>query len=390
MASERDELLTVLFHGELSLAIQVVNDLRQQADSHAISQLMHRLNQPAPTALTLHILEALIDLGDARAIPAVVSCTRHSSETVRGEALYGVISLSQRRASVMPQELLNTSDPHNVNRALTQIVYPPDLEALKHLHLHLDDPDPELRIAAAYGLGSMGAKNAQTKLCALATSDPDDDVRAAAFYAIGLLVEAGSPDCLTFLEEHAKGPWSVECQIAIARTLCFYRSTPRTDIFKHYLLSSDNRLRQLAIIGLGETKQASALETLTALLSDRSSHVQRLAAYALGRLGLRQALKPLITAASTGSAELRSTIATALRAHDRAAVTEALTVASQNKSEMIRKAVSYLTVKAGHVELLERLLSDADASVRKQATLGLAELHAGKPSLAVQLELISN
>ena len=153
--------------------------------------LMNRVSK-APTELALVIINTLIDLGDPRAIPALVSCLRSDKEAVRGEALHGVIALSEQRASALPHDLLQDADPQNPSRALTQIIFPADLEALKVLDAHLHDQDPELRIAAAYGLGAMGAKSAAGSLRLLAINDVDEDVRTAASYALGQLVEAGS------------------------------------------------------------------------------------------------------------------------------------------------------------------------------------------------------
>ena len=45
--------------------------------------------------------------------------------------------------------------------------------------------DPEMRIAAAHGLGSMGAVNAKLWTKNTCLKDPDEDVQNAVTYALG-------------------------------------------------------------------------------------------------------------------------------------------------------------------------------------------------------------
>lgn len=378
MTPERQELVDALFGSSASLALSAVHGLSIPGDSHALSMLMNRVST-APTELAVAIINTLIDLGDPRAIPALVSCLRSDREAVRGEALHGVIALSEQRSASLPHDLLRNADPQNPSRALTQIIFPADLEALKILDTHLGDRDPELRIAAAYGLGAMGAKSAAVALRRLALDDVDDDVRTAASYALGQLVEAGSMEALVFLRDSAHSSDTPETLIAASRILCFYKPETHVPIFIKCINQADDRLRQLGFLGLGLSKDASSLSYLKRGLEDSSTHVKRVVAHAMGEIGATSCIEPLIIAASSGSAELRIAIADALKKFDEHALDEQLLKASTDGNPSVRKAASYLTAKNGRLKLCATLLSDADESVRKQATLGLSDLHRFDP-----------
>lgn len=360
-----------------------VSRLSVPGDSHALSMLMKRVAD-APTDLSLVIINALIELSDARAIPALVSCLRSDSEDIRGEALHGVIALSEQRASSLPHDLLQSADPLNPSRALTQILFPADLEAIKTLHTHLSDDDPELRTAAAYGLGAMGTQSAAKALRRLALSDSDEDVQTAASYALGQLVEWGSVEALGYLKEIVEKVRNPEVLIAAVRTLSFYQSHKHTDIFLECLTHQDDRLRQLGFVGLGQSKQQSMIPSLIIGLRDPSSHVQRLAAHALGEVRSPAGIEAMIIAASDGSPELRTTIADAIKKFTDEMVEAPLINAAHNPKPAVRKAASYIAAKTGQLKICSALLSDGDEIVRKQATLGLADLYALDPVRVIQ------
>ena len=378
MTQERQELVDALFGTSTPCAIAAVHSLAIPGDSHALSMLMNRVNQ-APAELALAIINELINLADSRAIPALVSCLRSDQEMIRGEALYGIIALSEQRATSLPHDLLQKDDPQNPSRALTQIIYPADLEALKILDTHLRDQDPELRIGAAYGLGAMRAKNAVRSLGSLALNDEDEDVRAAATYALGQLVESGSTEALMLLEQSAEASDHAETLIAATRTLCFYRPEAHITIFMKCVNQKDDRLRQLGFLGLGLSGSPSVLTCLERGLADRSTHIQRIAAQAMGEIKDASSIEPLIMAAARGSAELRAAVSDALKKFDDHTVDQVLLRAAKSNSPAIRKVTSYIAAKNGRLTLCASLLTDLDESVRKQATLGLSDLHRFDP-----------
>lgn len=372
MTAERQELVNALFGSEVSKAISAVKALARFGDSHALSMLMNRL-AGSPEALALSIIDELVELGDSRAVPALVSSIQAESETVRGEALYALIALSEQRGTQLPQDLLEKSDFDAP--ALTQIVYPADLEALSALHRHLGDTDPEVRIAAAYGLGAMGSQKAATPLRDLALNDDDDDVKTAATYALGQLVEWGGHPPLAFLREIVSSIESPEVMIAAMRTLCFYRAADHVDLFLKCLSHRNERLRQLGYIGLGQSGDRKSLPHLVRGLTDPSTHVQRLAARSIGALGAHEGVEAMLNSAADASAELRTAVAEACKNFRQNELLAPLSAGARNPVANLRKVTAYVAAKVGILDICLELTQDSDPIVRKQATLGLADLY---------------
>ena len=373
---QRMDWVQGLFSADIDEALRAVEALETQGGSQAVSALMQRVAD-APTPLALAIINTLIELKDARAIPALVSCIRSPSEDVRGEALYGIIALSQQRSAVLPDELIKSGNPMQPSRALTQIVYPEDLEAVALLHGLLNDPDPEMRIAAAHGLGSMGALNAVLKLSEIALQDEDDDVQTSASYALGQLVDHGSAEALLTLQKVAATSKSTEALIAAIRTLSAYRPDQHHEYFYKCLTHPDDRLRQLGVIGLGRSESPESAATLLRMLNDASPHVKRLAVHALGQLGAQASVATLIRSGRKAPSELRTAIANTLGEFSKEHVGAELKAASKDSDPAVRQISVYLAGKLGYSALFETLLNDPDESVRKQATLGLSDLHLG-------------
>ena len=95
----------------------------------------------------------------------------------------------------------------------------------------------------------------------------------------------------------------------------------------------------------------------------------------MGEIGDGRCVEPMIIAASDGSAEMRTAVADAFKKFDRRTLERPLITAAQDPNAAVRKAASYLAAKSGQLKICSMLLSDQDETVRKQATLGLADLH---------------
>ena len=221
----------------------------------------------------------------------------------------------------------------------------------------------------------MGSQKAAASLRDLALRDDDDDVKTAATYALGQLVEWGGRNSLEFLREIVSSIKSPEVAIAAMRTLCFFRAADHVELFKKYLTHRNDRLRQLSFIGLGQSGDLSCLSDLIRGLTDSSTHVQRLAARSIGDLGASQAIDAMLHAASGSSAELRTAVAEACRNFEKDELVAPLSVGAQHLESNLRKVTAYVAAKVGLLDICVGLTQDADPVVRKQATLGLADLY---------------
>ncbi|MCA9545659.1 MAG: HEAT repeat domain-containing protein [Myxococcales bacterium] len=354
-------------------------------DKKAVGPLVHALRD-LDGDVRAAACEAMGRLQDPRAIPPLVSMLRDDDETVRGEAFAALLAIGQARAAALPLDLLAGEDPRNPSLQATQIVWPADLEAIKLLDESLADGDPEVRIGAAYALGALGIVGSFNALAWLLTEDPDLDVRAAAAAAIGQLGRAGDRRAETMLVqawERVRGDGEVA--VDVVRALVELGAKGAFFVFEQALHHADERVRQLATLGLAGSGDPAATPRLCRALRDPHTGVRRNAAAALARLGDPLAGDKLIQAATPDeAAEVRAAIGEALSRMPLDRVQPALTRALASQQAAERAAAAYLM---GHVhdgEGLRRALQDAVPAVRKAAALSLG--NAGRPADRQPLE----
>ena len=308
MSSERQRMIAQLGGSELQSSTQAALWLGQCDDSQSLSVLMGALAN-ASDALRLTIIDQLVKRGDPRAIGSLIGCLRSPSEDIRGEALYAIINIAERRAQKLPTDLLRAPDERQLDA--TRIMFPFDLEAINLLVELIDDVEPELRIGAAYGLGGVGAVSALAAITTQLSIEIEDDVQTAQTYAVAQLVEAGATEGLVFLRNQFSRLSSPDAKIAALGVLTHFQPTLNQVCFESAIESTDERLRQMGLLGLAQCRNESAARSVVKKLNDPSSHVRRLATQALGRLGFEWTLPILFESAVNASAELRNSTAKA-------------------------------------------------------------------------------
>ena len=237
--------------GPLEDRLRAIEQLEALGDRKAVGTLVHLLREPE-VDVRIAASAALGAIGDSRAVAPLVSLLRDSNDVVRGEAFAALVNIGQARAMRLPAHAFDNEDPNHPSAALTQIVWPADLEAVKLLTDSLADSDPELRIGAAYTLGRLGVSGVLDRMVELAARDPDQDVRVAAAFALGDMAEAGHTSAL----EHLRTSWSganteAEMAVVIVRALANSAAHDTYNLFCEALKHRDERVRQLGVMGLG-------------------------------------------------------------------------------------------------------------------------------------------
>lgn len=370
MSSERLRMIAQLGEGELQSATQAALWLGQCDDSQSLSALMGALTD-ASDALQLIIIDQLVKRGDPRAIGALVGCLRSHSEDIRGEALYAIINIAERRSQKLPTDLLRAPEERQLDA--TRIMFPFDLEAINLLIELVNDNEPELRIGAAYGLGGVGAVSALSAITSQLSIEIEDDVQTAQTYAIAQLVEAGAVEGLVFLRSQFDRLSSPDAKIAALGVLAHFQPVFNQMCFESAIASTDERLRQMGLIGLAQCKNENAARSVVKRLNDPSSHVRRLATQALGRLGFEWTLPTLFETAVNASAELRNSVAKSFAQFSEGVSQEFLGQTFLNHDPDQRRCVVFIASKLGFGEIVGKALGDSDELVRKQAVLALSE-----------------
>ena len=352
-------------------AVSVIERLGALQQAKAVGPLVQKLKSSTEQE-RLAICEALGMIGDARAVAPLVSMLKDDAESIRGEAFSALVSIGDKRSRFMPPEAKGDSDS-DPRMALTQIAWPADIDAIHMLLNSVSDPDPEIRIGCAYTLGRLGIGAALDKLANLLKTDGDADVRAAAAFGLGDLGEAGDSRVgLHLIDAWPANRSDTECCVAIIRALNSIASENSLDVLLDAATHDDERVRQLAAMGLGAAKEPQANARLIRLLSDDSKSVQRIAIGALARKPLPNTVQALFNCIIDAAAEIRFAAADALKKQEPTQIRAVLERNARSKSAESRRAVVFLAGYFGPQNLLLDGLKDESVNVRKAAALGVA------------------
>jgi HEAT repeat protein len=141
------------------------------------------------------------------------------------------------------------------------------------------------------------------------------------------------------------------------------------------LRDNDDMVRYCAVWVLGSTGQTEALERIVELMTDEAPTVRWLAAVAVGDLGDRRAVYPLITALKEASLpSARRTAAMTLGELRDARAIEPLIAALGDGSSGVRRSAIIALAAIGDsraVAPIRKLISDENGDVREAATKAL-------------------
>jgi HEAT repeat protein len=191
--------------------------------------------------------------------------------------------------------LLNAVDDENP-RVRTEAIYavgviarpPLDPAATQQLLKALDHYDPSIRAAAARVIGRLAVASAGDALIK-AMNDSHAEVRYAAMRALGYIHDARAVGALTEqLAFYKKGEGAWSALDALARL----GSPSSVPVFEQHLGDRDPFLRRAAVEGVGRTKDASQIDTLSRMATADDAPMVRLAAcFALQKLGQNYATR---------------------------------------------------------------------------------------------------
>ena len=377
--------------------------LGESRDPKAIAPLVrsfHRhADQPDLKAL---ICDALGELGDLRAVSALLSHLRDPDPIVRESASDALLMIGNQCAHAMPDASDWESDFAAPSVALTQIAWQTDMEAVRLLLDVLQGPqhaESEVRVSALYTLGLLKFIGAFDHIKA-ALFDHDAEVSAAAAFAFSELARSAPTQLALSIPEILYQAWnreraghpslSAEARVQVLRAAAecpisdIESSSPESVRARQYveaLLSAalsypDVVVRQLAVIGLGRLGDPRASPLLLERLHDEAIAVRRHAAYALGALALDSSASALISACVKQPSEVRVALAWALKRLDRSVALRALAESSVAPEATTRVACAYLSGALSEPNTLQSLLSDSDLEVRKSAALAVGSMRA--------------
>ncbi|ARS91666.1 HEAT repeat domain-containing protein [Natrarchaeobaculum aegyptiacum] len=231
---------------------------------------------------------------------------------------------------------------------------------------------PELRMAAATGLGRLGADNVVDTLVQH-IEDPDPRVRKRIALALGRI---GSPESVPALSKRLHED-AYEVRIEVAYALADIGTTNALNELIDIADDEDEVLRRIAVDALGRLGSIEAVEILANALSDDSDAVRRTAMFSLVQL--------LSEAPAEASHQVREKIVDELaKAGEREAVEPLIEILDRSTETAQRRNAAWLLgrvateeFRAEAQEALIETLSDDDEMTAKFAATSLALLDGG-------------
>jgi len=328
----------------------------------------------ADAGLRLAALEALGQLGDARAVGAVVAVARRGTDgAVRQRAVETLGQLGDPRAVGPLLAVLDDDEPSLRAGAATALGQIGDGRAARPLTEALEDDDERVRRRAISALGQIWRLPPLVRL-----GDDSPAVRQGAALALGQVRDRRVVRPLVAALRDQDGSVGASAATALGQLGDAQAVEP---LVSALLTSKEPAARQSAAEALGNLGDRRAVEPLVAALKDRERDVRRRVATALGQLKDGRAIQPLIALCTDKGVQER--VVKALAQIGGPAVPALIAACREGERDVRISAIAALGQMGGAQALEALLLSlreDRDGLVRAYAAMSLGQI-GGVPAL---------
>lgn len=245
---------------------------------------------------------ALGQIGDARAVPALIEVLKASDRDVQRSAIEEVGNV--RKVVVDPRIDALKNSKMSACKALGQLG---DARAVPALIEMIKDSYWDVRKSVAKALEQSGSAAVPALIEALKNNDRD--VRRYAAEALGQISDVRAvPALIEALQDRA---WDVVRQRAVD-ALRRLGNLSALDVLLESLLANYRDVRRSAAQALGFLEDPQAVPALIKALEDNDRYVRKSAAEALGRLGDARAVPALIEALKDSNWDVQESVTEAL------------------------------------------------------------------------------
>jgi transcription termination factor NusA len=307
-------------------------------------------------------------IGSEEAADALVQVLTDEDSSARKSAAEALGQLGDKRAVAPLIVTLKDGDPVVRRRVAEALGKLGDERAVASLVASLQDEDTFVRRRATTALGQLGSEEAIEPLIN-ALRDQDPTVRQMAAKALEGLKKPVVERLIVNMRDDDPGVrWKV------IETLGIKWEMPELVA----LADEDSSVRQSAAMALGQLGDKRAVIPLIATLKDEDRNVSQSAAEALGKLGDERAVEPLLVVLSEDEDQItRRRAAHALRCLGDKRQIDVLLAMLEDENPKFRreaaKAVGKLKDKRA-IDYLLAALEDEDLIVRRRAAQALGQL----------------
>ncbi len=364
-------------------AIWAIGELKSK---EAIPHLTGLFMNSGENSLRESSLEALLKIDDQVVLPRLLDALKQPDPGLCIAAIQAIGRLKDRRALGSLLDLLHREQNGEVRVAALEIVpslkplNPDELEMILRL---LNDPDAQVKREAVNSLGKLGDVRAVPELVRLLKQDESSAMRQASAYALGRLCdETNRKIILDALIEASKKDKTIEVREAAAFSLGSIGGEQAEkrliDLLK--AKKEDIRVIRTAAERLGELKSIDAVDPLLELLKNDKPELRRAAVIALGTIGDRRAMKPLLYKLKDEDVYVRTEVSRALEKFETRDNTsqesDDLIKGLEDASPRVRIESAQKLTELKDPEMVPHLialLSDEDYDVRQTAIVMLTK-----------------
>jgi HEAT repeat protein len=266
---------------------RAAQELGKSRRREAVAPLSALVRDPE-VRVRVAVVDALRDLRDLSAIPALVTSLQDGDPDIRSEAIGAIVEIYAERDRSGPLVRFLETFSDEYDRQSVPPYTRVDAAVWRGLVGTLKDEKTSIREASAYSIGILGGSGVARDLVA-ALQDPESDVRAAAATALGkvgtaeegksiiplladssttvrnraiqaigvLRVREAGPALREMFEQNKRRELGTRVLAALSRI----GDPAQGDLFRELLYSNDPEQRRLAVEGLGRISDPSMLSS---------------------------------------------------------------------------------------------------------------------------------
>jgi HEAT repeat protein len=282
------------------------------------------------------VAEALGEIGDARAVDALIEALRDEDSDVRRSVAWALDVIGWKPGN-NEERVLYYIAKRDWGRCVKIGSF-----AVEFLIERLKDKDSDVRRSVAEALGKIGDSRAVDALIE-ALKDEDSNVRENVAEALGEIGDARAVDALI----EALRDEDSDVRIRVAEALGEIGDARAVEALIEALKDEDSYVRKNSIDVLVEIakKDLGVVDKLINALKDEDSNVRENVAWALGEIGDSRAVEALIEALKDEDSDVRESVAWALGAIGDARAVDSLIKTLKDDDNFVRESARKALVK---------------------------------------------
>ncbi len=322
-------------------------------------------------------------LHDKRALTPLIEKRNDSNYRVRQAVLSSLRSFDDPSLLGLYIDMLKDESPYVRRTAVGNVRKTPDKRAVEPLILLLNDPDSDVPSIAAEALGKIGDKRAVEPLIKALNGEfnrnrrfrGDERIQRKAAGALGMIGDKTA--VLALIKTLDDKDLGINFKTAIIKALGLTKNKQAAPALIKLLSDERSRIRQQALLAIGEIGDPSALDAMKALLDDEKFTSKRIVIESMGKIKNDRAVGMLIDSLNSSDRYISIEAIKALGVQkNKRAIKQLLKKVGKDKGYQYHSFVKNALNDYEYPAMIDTLigyLEDGDFEIKKGAIILLGE-----------------